>query len=235
MNLALASLLGLLLPALRVVPLLWLLSRALAPLRAGLLIAVALALAVGLRAGAGPVVVDGWLLVGALRELAVGVGLAVVLGSPLLALSVAGGWIDRPWSDGASPIARMLTLVGGSTLLASGAHRGLLRALAASYDVMPVSARGRSSVTVWPEALRALAGALSAAATLAVSALLAVVAMELTVALAGRVGRPLEASELRGPTREVVTLGVVALTLGTFTGALRSMALGALETLTTLR
>lgn len=235
MNLALASLLGLMLPALRVVPLLWLVTRALAPLRAGLLIAVALAVAVGLRAGARPVTVDAWLLVAALRELAVGVGLAVVLGSPLLALSVAGAWIDRPWADGASPIARLLTLVGASTLLASGAHRGLLRALAATYDVMSVSARGATAATVWPEALRALAGALSAASALAASALLAVVAMEFTVALAGRVGRPLEASELRVPLREVVTLGVVAVTLGAFTGAVRSMALAALETVATLR
>ena len=235
MSLALASLLGLLLPALRVVPMLWLATRALAPLRAGLLVVVALALAVGLRAGAGPVQVDAWLVVAALRELAVGAALAAVLGAPLVALSVAGGWIDRPGMSGDGPLARLLSLVGAMTLLASGAHRGALRALAATYAALPPGARGWSAAVAWPVALRALATALGAAATLAASALLGLVAVELTVALAGRVGRPWERSELRAPLREVAALGVVAVTLGAFTGAARTMALAALEAVTALR
>ena len=121
------------------------------------------------------------------------------------------------------------------TLLASGAHRGVLRALAATYVSVPVNVTGQADVTVWPMALRALTTALSSAAALAASALLTVVAMELTVALAGRVGRPLERAELRVPLREMAALGVVAVLLGTFTGAVRTMALAAVETVTTLR
>ena len=235
MSALLSALLGVALPALRIVPLLWLASRALAPLRAGLLMAVALALSVGLRAGAGPMEPDGWLLVAALRELAVGAALALVLGAPLIALSVAGAWIDRPWAGTEAPLARLLSLVGATTLLASGAHRGVLRALAATYDAMPVGARGWGAATAWPVALRAVASALSAASALAASALLTVVAMEITVALAGRVGRPLERAELRVPLRELATLGVVAATLGAITGAARSMALSALEAVASVR
>ncbi len=235
MNTLLAAVLGLALPALRILPLLWLATRAMAPLRAGLLTAVGLALALGLGADSGPAALDAWLLVGALRELAIGVALAVVLGAPVLALSVAGAWIDRPWASGEGPFARLLSLVGGMTLLASGAHRGVLRALAATYVSVPVNVTGQADVTVWPMALRALTTALSSAAALAASALLTVVAMELTVALAGRVGRPLERAELRVPLREMAALGVVAVLLGTFTGAVRTMALAAVETVTTLR
>jgi type III secretory pathway component EscT len=230
-----AALLGVALPALRIVPLLWLASRALAPLRAGLLVAVALALAVGLRAGGGSVAVDAWLLVAALRELAVGAVLAVVLGAPLVALSTAGAWIDRPWATADGPFARLLGLVGAATLLAAGAHRGVLRALAASYAAMPVGGRGPIAAGAWAAALSAAAAALSAAATLAASALLAVVALEVTVALAGRVGRPWERAELQAPLREVATLGVVALTLGAFTGATRALAQSALDAVTALR
>ena len=235
MNTLLAAVLGLALPALRILPLLWLATRAMAPLRAGLLTAVGLALALGLGADSGPAALDAWLLVDALRELAIGVALAVVLGAPVLALSVAGAWIDRPWASGEGPFARLLSLVGGMTLLASGAHRGVLRALAATYVSVPVNVTGQADVTVWPMALRALTTALSSAAALAASALLTVVAMELTVALAGRVGRPLERAELRVPLREMAALGVVAVLLGTFTGAVRTMALAAVETVTTLR
>ena len=235
MSALLGAVLGLALPALRIVPLLWLATRALAPLRAGLLMVAALALALGLGAGVGPVALDAWLLVGALRELAIGAALAVVLGAPVLALSVAGGWIDRPWASGEGPFPRLLSLVGGMTLLASGAHRGVLRALAATYVSLPVSSSGQAVGTVWPTALRAMTTALSSAATLAASALLTVVAMELTVALAGRVGRPLERAELRVPLREVAALGVVAVLLGTLTGAVRAMALAAVETVAALR
>ena len=235
MNALLPALLGVALPALRIVPSLWLATRALAPMRAGLLIAAALALGVGLRAGAGPVEPDGWLLVAALRELSVGAALALVIGAPLLALSVAGAWIDRPWAGAEGPLSRLLSLVGAMTLLASGAHRGALRALAATYAVMPSGSRAWGAATAWPAALRAASAALSAASTLAASALLTVAAMELTVALAGRVGRPLERAELRVPLREVATLGVVAATLAVVTGAARSMALGALEAVASLR
>ena len=57
----------------------------------------------------------------------------------------------------------------------------------------------------------------------------------LTVALAGRVGRPWERAELRAPLRELAALGVVAVALGAFTGAARTMALAALEAVTALR
>jgi flagellar biosynthetic protein FliR len=228
-----AALLGFALPALRVVPLLWLASRALAPLRAGLLVAVALALAVGLRAGGGAVAVDAWLLVAALRELAVGAALATVLGAPLLAMSTAGAWIDRPWASEAGPFARLLGLVGAATLLAAGAHRGALRALAASYEAVPVG--GRVPVAAGPAALASVASALSAAATLAASALTAVLALELTVALAGRVGRPWERAELRAPVREAAALAVVALTLGASTGAARALARAALDAVAAVR
>ncbi len=236
MNALLPALLGVALPALRIVPSLWLATRALAPMRAGLLIAAALALGVGLRAGAGPVEPDGWLLVAALRELSVGAALALVLGAPLLALSVAGR-LDRSalGGGGGAPLAAAVPRrshdpagLGGAPRSASRAGRDL------RGDAIGLAGLGRRD-HAWPAALRAATSALAAASTLAASALLTVAAMELTVALAGRVGRPLERAELRVPLRELATLGVVAATLGVVTGAARSMALAALEAVASLR
>lgn len=235
MSLLAAALLGLALPALRVAPLLWLAGRALAPLRSGLLVAVAVALVVGVRAGVAAPPVDAWLLVAALRELAVGVALALVLGSPLIAVGVAGRWVDRPWAGEDGPLARLLSLVAAMTLLSSGAHRGMIRALAASYAALPVTDRGWSLAASWSAATGAAASALSAASTLAASVLLAVLAMELTVALAGRVGAPWERAEVRVPAREVALLGAAAVSLGAWTGAARAMAATALEAIVALR
>ncbi len=235
MTLLALALLGLALPALRVAPLLWLATRALSPLRSGLLVAVAIALVVGMRAGVGALPLDAWLLVAALRELALGVALALVLGAPLVAVSVAGQWVDRPWSSGDGPIARLLSLVAAMTLLASGAHRGVTRALAVTYAVLPVTAREWSVAASWPAATGAVAAGLSAASTLAASVLLAVLAVELTVAVAGRVGAPWERAEVRVPAREVALLGAVAVSLGAWTGAVRSMAATALEAVAALR
>lgn len=224
-----AALVGLALPALRLVPSLWLAARAVAPMRVGLLVALGLALVPGVHPGGAPVALDGWLVVAALRELTAGAALAAVLGAPLVAASVAGAWVDRPWARGDGPWARSFPLIGAVTLLSSGAHRGALRALAASYEAFPPSSRAWPTPAPGGAALRAVASALSAAATLAASVLLAALALELTVALAGRVAEPWGRAELRAPAAEVASLAAVAVSLGAVTGALRAVAAVALE------
>lgn len=123
----------------------------------------------------------GWLVL-ALRELLAGALLAGVLAAPWAVLAgvarvteALGPWPTTEDADG--PLTRLVVGVGTLSLLGLGAHRGVVRAVAASQAVFP---SGGDPAAPW---------ALDAARTMALRALTlataSVVELTATVAVAG--------------------------------------------------
>lgn len=177
----------------------------------------------GVRPPGGLVALDVTYLVAFARELAVGVALALVLNAPLVALEHAGALTDTAAgssSNSVGPWSELLALTGTAVFLSAGALRGVLRALAASWDALP------PALAPWPAgahdralglALRATAETLGGALQIASAGLLASAAVGLVVALAARFGAAHGESPLALPLRSIALLGAVGVALGAST------------------
>lgn len=175
------------------------------PLRASVALVLAMGLAVvPARAPDGP-----WMLAGA-RELAIGGALALVLALPFVALDHAG----RLWTAHdahAEPLARMLPWAGVAAFVGARGHHGALRALAASWEALPVGA-SRPPGALVEVCARATGDALAGALVVATSGLVALAATELLTALVARVAAPFS-REAAAPLRAAVRLAVAAVAL----------------------
>lgn len=202
-------------------------------------VAVACVLAAGVlpAAGVSPRALDAWLVVAALRELTLGVALAVVLAAPFVALRQAGALIDVT-RDVEGGLAELLHALGAAVFLAAGAHRGVLRALAATWVVAPVDVDPRAP---WPldawvdRAARATADVLLATVSIASSALLASLACELALAMVARAVPGRDVAALARPVRALVPLAALALTLALAADAARGAMQSSLAAARTLR
>lgn len=235
-----------LLVALRILP-----SLMLVPVFGGVLLrplvrfamALALALALGSGALAWPrwVPSDGWFLVVAGRELTLGVAMALVLSAPFFAIRYAGEMLDvargRPLLGANAPQVLdgpLTTLLQSSTaavFVAAGAHRGVLRALAGTWQEFPIDAvpGGRWRLAEL-SALGAhwVARSLESALSLAAAALLALLVTELTLAGVARVSGSVARARIDVPVRTLAPLLALALALVTLTEAARPLMESAL-------
>lgn len=174
----------------------------------------------GVRPPAGSPVLDAAYLVAFARELALGAALALVLNAPLVALEHAGALTDTVAGNSSispGPWSELIALTGTAVFLSAGALRGVLRALAASWDALPpalapwpAGARDR----VFDLALRATAETLGGAMLIASAGLLASAAVGLVVALASRFGAARGEGALALPLRSIALLGAVGVALG---------------------
>ena len=180
-------------------------------------------------------------LVAFAREIALGVALALVLNAPLVALEHAGALTDTaagspPRSPG--PWSEIIALTGTAVFLSAGGLRGVLRALAASWNALPPALRP------WPAgahdhalelAARAAAETLGGALQVASAGLLASASVGLMAALAARFGAAPGESPLALPLRSVALLGAVGVALGASTGLVLDFADSAFRAARTLR
>lgn len=194
----------------------------------------------GVRPPTTQLALDAAYLVALVRELALGVALALVLNAPLVALEHAGALTDT--AAGSSPNApgpwsELLALTGTAVFLSAGGLRGVLRALAASWDALP------PALAPWPAgaparaldlALRATAETLGGALQIASAGLLASAAVGLVAALAARFGAARGESPLARPLRSLALIGAVGVALGTSTGLVLDLADGAFRAARTL-
>lgn len=223
-------------PSLWVVP--WWSARGMHPwLRVAVTCVIALGVAPAVGAPALPA--DGWLAVIALRELTLGVVLALVLAAPFVALRQAGALVDATRGVDAGDdagLAALLSSLGAAVFLASGAHRGVLRALAATWTLVPVDADPR---TPWPldawveRAARATGEMFLATVSVASGALLASLACELVLAAASRTlpGH----DHVARSARAIAPLVALALTLTLATDAAREVMQSALTSVRSTR
>ncbi len=185
-----------------------------APLALPTRLAVVLSVAMALVPGFAPAMSapGAWVLVALARELCLGVALLVVLATPLVALRSVGAALDGMRS-GAS-LARWTESVGAMAFLAAGAPRGVLRALAGSFALVPLAIDDRApwALASTVPAVIAWAGrSLEAMVLLGSAGLFALSAVELSVALAGRVHPAVAGAAV--PLRATVPLGVLGATL----------------------
>lgn len=168
------------------------------------------------------------LLLCAMREAMIGIVLATVLSAPFLAVEYAGRWIDQSRGsssndalslDGQSrggPMSELLRWTWGCVFLASGGFRAILLAIAHSFTVWPVDLEGtRAPLSAqWIElTARWTADTLGVSVALAAAALLALIATEAVFAVAAKLSPAIGQGGLALPTRLLVGLFVLALTL----------------------
>jgi type III secretory pathway component EscT len=128
------------------------------------------------------------------KELAVGVVLALLAAVPFWAAQAAGAASDTA-AGLTGRLAELLLLFATVVFFASDGHLLLLRALAASYEAVPIAAPlGNATETV----IAATAHLLLAAVGIAAPVLVAVLVTDVALALVARVGRGvgLEAASL---------------------------------------
>ncbi len=184
------------------------------------------------------------LLLCALREASIGVVIALVLSAPFLAVEYAGRWIDQSRGSSSSdalsldgqsrggPMSELLRWTWGCVFLASGGFRALLLSIAHSFSVWPVdlNASHPALSQQWIElSARWSSDTLGVGVALAASALLALVATEAVFAVAAKISPAIAQGGLALPTRLLVGLLVLALTLQQFANAAQSWAAQALH------
>jgi type III secretory pathway component EscT len=132
-------------------------------------------------------------------------------------------------------LTTLLQATTAAVFAAAGAHRGVLRALAGTWQTFPLDAAPRSS---WRLGELAALGAqwvarsLESALSLSASALLALLVTEVALAAVARVSRPVARAGIDLPLRMTVPLVLVALALVGVTEAARPLlhaALGAVR------
>lgn len=213
-------------PALTLVPIFC--GRALSlPLR------FALALTLGLTLGPGSTVTlphtDLFFLVAA-RELTVGLALALCLSTPFWALRHAGILFDTDPTNDSGPLAILYETAATLTLLGAGAHRAILRALSASWQLFPLQSSPTNTSTLITLAITSTASALSAGVSLASAALFASLAIELLQAVSKRfITTPVVTDNGFG---SLARLTVATLALGASTGVARALMNSVLTALT---
>ena len=184
------------------------------------------------------------LLLCALREASIGLVIALVLSAPFLAVEYAGRWIDQSRGSSSSdalsldgqsrggPMSELLRWTWGCVFLASGGFRGLLLSIAHSFSVWPVDLNAARSTpnNQWIElSARWTGDTLGVSVALAASALLALVATEAVFAVAAKISPAIAQGGLALPTRLLLGLLVLALTLHQFASAAQSWASQALR------
>ncbi len=172
-------------------------------------VAVALTLAAG--ALVSPVQIDTapWPLLCA-RELTAGCALALVLATPFLALDHAAALLSAG-DVRAEPAGRLVRWAGAAAFLAARGHHGVLRVLAASWELVPPGAPRRDGA--WVDAcIRATGDALAGGLVVASAGLVALAVVELSIALLNRLGAPFS-REASAPLRGLAVAAAVAVSL----------------------
>ena len=126
-----------------------------------------------------------------------------------------------------SPLAALLQTTGAVVFVSAGGHRGVVRALASSFDVVPLGGRFATQHLA-DLAARWTAESLGAALTLGSAALLSLLAAEGMLAMAVRFSPPLARAGMGVPVRVLVPLAAVAAAAGLWTDATQSLCARAL-------
>jgi type III secretory pathway component EscT len=191
-----------------------------------------------------PAALRATLVLAVLRELWLGIMLALVLSMPFFAVEHAGRLLDQTRGASTSeltapdgmgrgtPLSELFRWSFGTVFVASGGLRALIACVAQSFVRYPVDV---SPSAIAPldgmvfTATRWAADSLSAGLALAGSGLLALFAAEASLAVAARVAPPVAQSNMAAPTRAIVVLFVLALTVHVMSDAGLSLARSALE------
>jgi len=200
------------------------------PLKAAAVLVLALPVVSLVAADALPLGAD-WLVVAA-RELVAGGVLAGVLAVPWAVLVGVGrmvaalGATAEPATDAEGPFARIALGVGGTTLLALGAHRGVVHAVAASQGAFPPggAAAPWSTEVALGTALRSLTLGTAAVVELSAAAVVASLAAAVALALGTRVDPATQ--PLGQSLRAVLVLTVFGLSLDRIAAGAARVAAG---------
>lgn len=157
----------------------------------------------------------------ALRELAVGAVLALLVAVPFWAAQAAGGIAGAAVGAGGR-VADFALLLAAAVFFASGSHLLAVRALAASYQAVPLAAAspapaGALATTV----IDATAHLVLAAVGLAAPVLAALFFADVALALAGRAARGLPVAEVAGPLRAAAAIFALLASLAGIALAIR--------------
>jgi flagellar biosynthetic protein FliR len=175
-----------------------------------------------------PFQLNALLLSCALREASIGIVLALVLSAPFFAVEYAGRWIDQSRGSSSSDalsldgqsrggaLSELLRWTWGCAFLFSGGFRAILLGVAHSFVVWPLSTATQTPVlsVQWLQlSARWTADTLSVSIALGTAAFLALIATETVFAVAAKLSPAVAQGGLALPTRLLVGLVVVALTL----------------------
>jgi len=161
----------------------------------------------------------------AVRELLIGLVLGVALAAPVLAVRWGGELIGVSIAapeQGDSPYARFYALFAAALFVTLGGHRVALSALGRSLERAPLA-----ELSAPAGALQLLTGsalllgeAILTAALIALPVLIALALTDLLIALLARLGSIAFLPDLSGPSRALVALAVVWMSLAALAGAL---------------
>ncbi|MEK6609257.1 MAG: flagellar biosynthetic protein FliR [Myxococcota bacterium] len=145
----------------------------------------------------------------ALREALIGFALGLIASVGLLAAEAAGRLADTalwPSSREDGPLARLYLLLAAALFFAVSGHRTVLRALAGSYEALPLGAGLASTAGFVDATVRATGGLIAAAIGLAAPVIVALLLADLATGAIGRFVPRANAALLALPARALLAI-----------------------------